>query len=386
MGFARLEGKNPRNTGHMPGFFHGAGPQKARTGFNACAYRVLVQFEMSCDEGELFMHIREEVLFLSEQDVLRLFSAQDAIAAAEDTFYHIGTGEITVGTMALMYVDQEKGNNFHSMPAILHHRDVSGVKWIDTYASPQPGYPFSHGNLVIVSDTVTGSPIAIVGATNITNMRTAGGHGVVQARALCNPNPEVLSVIGCGAQAQAGMRGFLAGFPSLRQIRLFSRSRAPMEAMQRELSGRLEVVLCGSPQEAVGGSSLILMASGAVTPLVTWDMLAPGATVIGIEGFRDMDPAIGKKADKWYLGYMPPDQVILESPALNPGHTLCREDVFGDMTQLLTGKIPGRERADEIIVSTHMGMGAHDVNSAYTIYLRAKEQGIGTKLVLDSGC
>ena len=42
-------------------------------------------------------------------------------------------------------------------------------------------------------------------------------------------------------------------------------------------------------------------------------MLAPGATVIGIEGFRDMDPAIGKKADKWYLGYMPPDQVILEA-------------------------------------------------------------------------
>lgn len=332
------------------------------------------------------MHIREEVLFLSEQDVLSLFSAEDAIAAAEDTFYHIGTGEIAVGTMALMFVDKEKGNNFHSMPAILHHRNVSGVKWIDTYAAPQPGYPFSHGNLVIVSDIVTGSPIAIVGGTNITNMRTAGGHGVVQARALCNPAPEVLTVMGCGAQARAGMRGFLAGFPSLKQIHLFSRSRAPMEAVQRELSGRADVVLCGSPEEAVRGSSLILMASGAEAPLVTWDMLAPGTTIIGIEGFRDMDPAIGKKADKWYLGYMPPDQAILRSPSLNPGGALSQNDVFGDMTQLLTGKIPGRERADEIIVSTHMGMGAHDVNSAYTVYLRAQERGIGTKLVLDSGC
>lgn len=26
MGFARLEGKNPRDTGCMPGFFHRAGP------------------------------------------------------------------------------------------------------------------------------------------------------------------------------------------------------------------------------------------------------------------------------------------------------------------------------------------------------------------------
>lgn len=159
-----------------------------------------------------------------------------------------------------------------------------------------------------------------------------------------------------------------------------------MEAVQRELSGRADVVLCGSPEEAVRGSSLILMASGAEAPLVTWDMLAPGTTIIGIEGFRDMDPAIGKKADKWYLGYMPPDQAILRSPSLNPGGALSQNDVFGDMTQLLTGKIPGRERADEIIVSTHMGMGAHDVNSAYTVYLRAQERGIGTKLVLDSGC
>ena len=70
---------------------------------------------------------------------------------------------------------------------------------------------------------------------------------------------------------------------------------------------------------------------------------------------------------------------------LNPGKTLTQEDVFGDMTQLLTGKIPGREREDEIIVSTHMGMGAHDVNCAYTVYLRALEQGMGQRLVLDSG-
>ncbi len=332
------------------------------------------------------MQVREEILFISEQDVLKLFSPEDAISTAEDTFYHIGKGEITVGTMALMFVDKEKGNNFHSMPAILHHKQAAGVKWIDTYASALPGYPFSHGNLVIVSDTNTGSPIAIVGATNITNMRTAGGHGVVQAKALCNPDPEILTVFGCGAQGRAGIRGFLQGFPSLKEIRLFSRSRAPMDAMKKELAGRANVVICSSPEEAVEGSNLILMASGAQKPLVTWDMLSPGTTVIGIEGFRDLDPVIGKKADKWYLGYMPPDQTILKSPSLNPGHFLSQEDVFGDMTQLLTGKIPGRERPEEIIVSTHMGMGAHDVNCAYTIYLRAKEQGLGQTLILDSGC
>ena len=53
------------------------------------------------------------------------------------------------------------------------------------------------------------------------------------------------------------------------------------------------------------------MASGSQTPLVAWDMLKPGATVIGIEGFRDLDPQIGKKADKWYLGYCRPDEMCI---------------------------------------------------------------------------
>lgn len=328
------------------------------------------------------MDIREELLFLTEDDVLALLTPADAIAAAEDTFFHIGTGEITVGEMALMYADVERKNNFHSMPAILHHRNAAGVKWIDTYANPLPGYPFSHGNLVIVSDTTTGSPVGIVGATNITTMRTAGGHGVVQAKYLGNPDPTVLSVLGCGAQARAGIRGFMTEFSSLKQIRLFSRSRAPMEQVQKDLGDRLEVVLCNSPAEAINGSTLILMASGAETPLLTRDMIRPSTTIIGIEGFRDMDPQIALLADKYYLGYRVPDRYILRSPKLNPGHLLTEANVFGDMTELLTGKVPGREREDEIIVSTHMGMGAHDVNCAVTVLARAKAQGIGQKLVL----
>lgn len=322
-----------------------------------------------------------DMLFLNEADVCSLLTPSDAIEAAEDTFYRIGTGDITVGDMALMYVDGEKKNNFHSMPAILHYRNAAGVKWISTYSNPLPGYPFCHGTLVILSDTKSGSPIALVGAVNITAMRTAGGHGVVQARHLCLPEPQVLSVCGCGAQARSGIRGMLTQFPGIKQIRLFSRSHGPMEQVKEELKDRAEVILCDSPSQAVTGSKLILMASGAQTPLVTWDMLCPGATVIGIEGFRDLDTQIGKRADKWYLGYRRPDAHILQSPKLNPGGILKEEDVFGDMTELLTGKVPGREREDEIIVSTHMGMGAHDVNCALTVYERACEKGVGQKLL-----
>lgn len=326
--------------------------------------------------------LTEEILFLSEQDVRELLTPADAIAAAESTFYHIGTGDIEVGRMSLMVTDEGGSNNFHSMPAVLRDKKVAGLKWISTFGAPQPGYPFSHGNLVILSDTTTGSPFAIVGATAITAMRTAGGHGVVQAKHLANPDPEVLSVFGCGVQAQAGIRGFLTQFPTIRQVRVFSRSSGPIQQVRDAYRDRAEIVGCATSQEALEGSLLVLLASGAVKPLLTADQLKPGMTIIGMEGFRDMDSEISRKA-KWLLGYRPPDMDIIEDPELDPDGTLSIDDVFGDMTEVLAGKCPGREDPSEIIVSTHMGMGAHDLNCAYLAYLRAKEQNRGVSLLLN---
>ena len=205
----------------------------------------------------------------------------------------------------------------------------------------------------------------------------------MQAKHLTNPDPEVLTVMGCGLQARAGIRGFLTQFPSIRQVRLYNRSRAPMEEVRKQYEGRAEVVICDTPAQAVEGSRLILMASGAHEPLLKVDMVKPGTTVIGIEGFRDIEPALCKTADKWYLGYRRPDQDIINSQHLNPTGFVKNDYVFGDMTELLTGKVPGRESESEIIVSTHMGMGAHDVNCAEIVYRRALEKGIGQRFVME---
>lgn len=326
----------------------------------------------------------EDILFLSEQDVRMLLTPEDAIAAAESTFFNIGLGNIRVGGMSLIDTDQAGLNNFHAMPAVLHDKRVAGLKWISAYGNPLPGYPFSHGNLVILNDADTGSPFAIVGATAITAMRTAGGHGVVQAKHLANPDPEILTVLGCGVQARAGVRGFLTQFPTIRQVRIFNRSLTPIERVREEHRSRAEVIACDSVENALKGSRLVLVASGARTPLMTADMLCPGMTVIGTEGFRDLDSEISRKA-KWYLGYRPPDMDIIEDPELNPDGTLSAEDVFGDLTEVMTGRIPGRESEEEVIISTHMGMGAHDMNCAYSVYLRARERRMGTLLRLSDG-
>ena len=55
-----------------------------------------------------------------------------------------------------------------------------------------------------------------------------------------------------------------------------------------------------------------------------------------------------------------PDTELITSPWLNPGDELMIDSVYGSMTELLTGKIARRERADENIASAYMGgYGVH---------------------------
>ena len=318
----------------------------------------------------------DELLLLSEEDVRALLSPEDVIGVVEQVFQKCAQGDTIYGPIGKMPVDAEGRNFYMTFPTGLRSMDLVGMKWFCGYGAPLPGYPFSHGNLLLLVRLSTGSPFALMGAGAITAMRTAGGHGVVAAKHLANPDPETLAVIGSGAQARAGVRGFLAAFPSLRRICLWSRTPERAAALCREFSRWGPELICApSAREAVAQADLVLTATTSPEILVKADWIRSGATVIAITAFTDLDPAITERADKWVLGNLREDvHNILETPSLCHGYPLCRERVHGDLSQVITGQRPGRERADEIIVYSHMGMGFFDIACGKAAYDRAVEQ------------
>ena len=326
----------------------------------------------------------DELLLLSEEDVLVLLSPEDVIGIVEQVFQKCALGDTIYGPIGKMPVDA-KGRNFYmTFPTGLRSMDLVGMKWFCGYGAPLPGYPFSHGNLLLLVRLSTGSPFALMGAGAITAMRTAGGHGVVAAKHLSNPEPKTLAVIGSGVQARAGIRGFLATFSSIRRVCLWSRSSENATALCREFSGHGPKIICtSSVQEAVAKADLVLTATTSPEILVKADWIRPGTTVIAITAFADLDPALVERADKWILGSLREDiHNILETPALRHGYPLHLEQVHGDLSQVITGQRPGRERADEIIVYSHMGMGFFDIACGKAAYDRALEQGRGQRFRL----
>ena len=97
--------------------------------------------------------------------------------------------------------------------------EICGMKWIAGFP-PNPvkfGIPRAHA-LLILNDSWTGVPLAMMDGTYISAMRTGAVTGV-GAKYLANPDSKVVGIIGCGVQAKTQIMAIKTAIPSVRLLK-----------------------------------------------------------------------------------------------------------------------------------------------------------------------
>lgn len=322
---------------------------------------------------------KTEVLFLSKQDVDRLITFEDVVTAVEGAFRSDGEGQMLIPPKELMPMGG--ANALFAMPGCLYNLGVAGVKWTNFYPQGQPGIPTIWAHVLVLSHVANGQPFAILDATTITGLRTAGGHAVVAARHLARKNARTLGVLGCGAQGRAGVRSFDRHF-QLDKVVLYDANPAAAEAMRAELAGEVKAPLvCADDPQAPSGCDMVLCVTTSLTPVVQEAWLKPGCFVAAMFGFNDVDPAFSFKADRWVIGQRSADGIeILNHPAYGAKLDLAGPDAT--LGEVICGSRPGRQSNDERIVFTHMGMASLDIAVGVRLVEKARAEGLGQLLRL----
>lgn len=323
-----------------------------------------------------------EIRVLTAQEVRGLLTYPEVVTVVEETFRQSGAGGLFHPVKEPIWLNDAHTNMVKSMSAYLKQAGIAGTKWVSMMSDQLPGLPTCGGNLLILTSARTGQPYALLEASDITAMRTGGGHGVVAAKYLAKPNAETLAIVGCGAEGRAAAESFLAHFPHLSQLRLCDRDGSAAAALKERCQDRVRVTCCETPGEAVQGADILVMATTSRVPLLSYRELPPGCLAVGLYSFFDLDGDCGAKADKWVLGSWSEDTLqILENPGLRR-YGLRKEDVYADLGDIVLGKMPGRQSDDEIIVYTHFGMGALDVAVGDLVYRKAVRANVGRMLRL----
>ena len=322
------------------------------------------------------------IRFLSKSQTEALLTWRDVVEAVDAVFLSDGCGDLVTPKKDPIRMDDGR-SMLMAMPGYLRDMGVAGMKWMRSYPFKPDGIPQLWAQLLIISDAATGLPTGVMDATAVTAMRTAGGHGVVAAKYLAKKSSRVLCVTGSGAQAKAGIQSFDSVF-DLDEIRVWSPHPEDKKSAFAASLGtlRARLTLCSNVDDLYSGCDILLTTTAhRGEPFIDAELLPSGCFISSMTSFHEFGTQILDTADKWVLGHRLSDTLQILEDRSFAGH-LSQERVYGTLGEIAAGKRPGRESDDEVILYTHMGMGAFDVAVGQRLLEKAAAQGIGTELDL----
>jgi len=323
-----------------------------------------------------------KILLLSEKDVTPLLSMGEVMEAVESAFKERALGHAQMPAKPYLFYKKYNGD-LRTMPSYLEKLDISAVKIVNVHPDNPSKYhlPTVIATIVLI-DPKNGAPLAIMGGTHITAMRT-GASGGVAAKYLARKNSRVVGLVGAGTQAKTQLMALLSLYGKLEEVRVWSRTKKTREAYANEMKtgcGETEIVPVENVKEAVVGADIVVTTTPSRKPLVLSEWISPGMhfNCIGADapGKEELDPKILKKSkivvDDWEQAShggeinVPLAQGIIK-----------RENVWAEMCEVVGGLKPGRSSSDEITVFVSTGLAIHDAVTANLAYKKALDKNLG---------
>ncbi len=273
------------------------------------------------------------------------------------------------------------------MPAYVEPTGDLAIKVVSVYGeNPKRGLPTIHA-LVLVLDSATGQPLALLDGTRLTALRTGAGAGAA-TRVLAREDSRIMALFGAGGQAQDQVEAVLTVRP-ITEVRIYTPSRTSAERLATRLAQRHPKVTfrcVDSPRAAVVGADIITCATTSSTPVFDPADVAPGTHINGIGSFTpDMREVqvVGLPHLRIFVDSLDAAQAeagdIIQ--AVQEGHVRW-EDVV-EIGQVLMGAAPGRTSPEEITFFKSVGVAVQDAMTAGAVLARAQELDLGLTIDLD---
>lgn len=318
------------------------------------------------------------MLVLSHKDLLNAgcFDIPAALAVVEDTLLQYSRNEIAFPDKISQIFDEATQNRINCLPATLLPQKICGVKWVAVF--PQNPILYNLPNLnatILLSEIVTGYPIAFMDGTMCSDMRTAA-VSTVAAKYLARKDSEVIGFIGSGEQAKMHFLMLKHQFPNLKQCKVASRRESSENLFIEQMSTfypDVEFVACKSCYEkAAKESDIVVTAISCQSPILQAEWLKDGVFYSHVGGWEDAyDVPLSMQkivCDAW-------DAVKHRTQTISrlyKAGKLKDENIHADLYEIVAKNKSGRESDTEKIYFNAVGLSYLDVALAYSFYQKAQ--------------
>jgi ornithine cyclodeaminase/alanine dehydrogenase len=322
---------------------------------------------------------------ISRKDLESILTMEEVIEAVEVAFTDHARGRWVIPSRT--HFTLPEGIVLY-MPSFLSPGEgvegILGAKVVSVFpGNPEKGLPLIYG-LYLLYDPPTGRPLALIDGVYLTGVRT-GAASAVATKYLSRSDSRALGIIGTGVQAGFHLMAILA----VREIEvcyLFDviegRARKFAEDYSDKLGVNLEVL--SSADEVAGKSDVVVTTTTSATPVFSGSSLRKGTHLNVIGTFtpetREVDSEAVKKACLFVDSY---EGALSEAGDLlipMKEGIISREDIRAELSEVVSGIMPGRTSEDEITLFKSVGFAIADAAVARLAYDRAREKGLGIRI------
>lgn len=326
------------------------------------------------------------ILILGDREVRTLLTMENAITAVEEAFKEKNLGKVQTPLKTFLFYEKYNGDH-RFMPAYLEKLDIAGVKIVNTHPENRRKYGLpTVAGIIVLAKPETGQLLAILDATWITVVKTAAASAVA-TKYLARKDAETLGLVGAGLQAIAHLEA-LAQVAKLREVNVWSRTRETAEKFIKRMKkqhSEMKFTIAKDLREAVENSDVVATVTPSRQPIVMADWVKPGTHInaMGADapGKQELSPGILSKAkivvdDLEHCSHSGEINVPLAQGLIS------KEDIYGEIGEIVLGRKPGRTSPSEITVFASTGVAIQDIAVAQIVHRKAVMQGFGTKIDL----
>lgn len=322
------------------------------------------------------------MLILNGEILDRYVSMPEVIEAMEQAFLVQAENRFTQPDR-LQYPNEH--GVFLLMPCFMD--DAFSTKLVTVYPhNQQHGLPATMA-AVLLNDTLTGQPLAMLNGTYLTGIRT-GAVGGVSVKYLARPDAARVGVVGAGTQGMFQVLAAAAVRP-ITDVYVYDRFPAALESYAARLHAKrpdLKVHTAESAEDAAAQADVIIVCSTATEPVFPDDpALFAGKHIVAIGSYqphtRELPrAALANAAGVWLdTMYAAEESGDLAIPLTEGWLQRQRLQPFCDIVS--AGAAPqGMESAQTVFKS--VGIGLFDLMAAKKIYEKALRENFGQNINL----
>jgi alanine dehydrogenase len=310
---------------------------------------------------------------ISAEQIERHVGVDDAHSVTEEVLRGLAAGRVEMPAKVTMNLANYGLNAWNTaMPAYIESLKASGFKWVGGFSDNREkhGLPYLIAT-ILVQDSSTGYPLAIMSGVHITNLRT-GAMAAIAVQHYARPEPHRLAFVGAGVQARFALAAIkrVADIVEVRAYDINPEATLRFRDWCQQEHG-IALVVCDDAEKAVAGADIVITATTSTSPIVRRSWMASGVTAISIgsQGQEFDDEAV-LGADKLVCDSWEQCTHLGELRSFAESGRLTREDVHAEIGETVAKLKSGREKDDEYILVVPIGLGALDIALGRVAYER----------------